>query len=123
MAFTRGYALIIGVGSYRFAPHLNVPITAADAEAVATALRDPRLCGYPDANVTLLANEGATRDGVLAALRTLAQRTTPADTVLLFYSGHGEYSADGTYMRSPPTTPASIPAVRLSPAPPSVRLT
>jgi hypothetical protein len=98
MAFTRGYALIIGVGSYRFAPHLNVPITAADAEAVATALRDPRLCGYPDANVTLLANEGATRDGVLAALRTLAQRTTPDDTVLLFYSGHGEYSADGTYM-------------------------
>jgi hypothetical protein len=97
MAFTRGYALIIGVGSYRFAPHLNVPITAADAEAVATALRDPRLCGYPDANVTLLANEGATRDGVLAALRTLAQRTTPDDTVLLFYSGHGEYSADGAY--------------------------
>jgi hypothetical protein len=97
MAFTRGYALIIGVGSYRFAPHLNVPITAADAEAVATALRDPRLCGYPDANVTLLANEGATRDGVLAALRTLAQRTTPDDTVLLFYSGHGEYSADGGY--------------------------
>jgi hypothetical protein len=98
MAFTHGHALIIGVGSYRFAPHLNVPITAADAEAVATALRDPRLCGYPDANVTLLANEGATRDGVLAALRTLAQRTTPDDTVLLFYSGHGEYSADGTYM-------------------------
>jgi hypothetical protein len=97
MAFTRGYALIIGVGSYRFAPHLNVPITAADAEAVATALRDPRLCGYPDANVTLLANEGATRDGVLAALRTLAQRTTPADTILLLYSGHGEYSADGVY--------------------------
>jgi hypothetical protein len=97
MAFTHGHALIIGVGSYRFAPHLNVPITAADAEAVATALRDPRLCGYPDANVTLLANEGATRDGVLAALRTLAQRTTPADTILLFYSGHGEYSADGVY--------------------------
>jgi hypothetical protein len=97
MAFTHGHALIIGVGSYRFAPHLNVPITAADAEAVATALRDPRLCGYPDANVTLLANEGATRDGVLAALRTLAQRTTPDDTVLLFYSGHGEYSADGGY--------------------------
>jgi hypothetical protein len=97
MAFTHGHALIIGVGSYRFAPHLNVPITAADAEAVATALRDPRLCGYPDANVTLLANEGATRDGVLAALHTLAQRTTSADTILLFYSGHGEYSADGAY--------------------------
>jgi hypothetical protein len=97
MAFTHGHALIIGVGSYRFAPHLNVPITAADAEAVAATLRDPRFCGYPDASVTLLANEGATRDGVLAALHTLAQRTTSADTILLFYSGHGEYSADGAY--------------------------
>ncbi len=97
MAFTHGHALIIGVGSYRFAPHLNVPITAADAEAVAATLRDPRFCGYPDASVTLLANEGATRDGVLAALHTLAQRTTSADTLLIFYSGHGEYSADGAY--------------------------
>jgi uncharacterized caspase-like protein len=97
MAFTHGHALIIGVGSYRFAPHLNVPITVADAEAVAAVLRDPRLCGYPDASVTLLTNEGATRDGLQAALHTLAQRTTSADTLLIFYSGHGEYSADVAY--------------------------
>jgi len=97
MPFIHGYALLIGVGSYRFAPRLDVPLSVADAAAVAAVLRDPRFCGYPDANVTLLANEGATREGVLAALRTLAQRTTPADTILLFYSGHGNYSADGAY--------------------------
>jgi hypothetical protein len=97
MAFTRGYALIIGVGSYRFAPHLNVPITVADAEAVAAVLRDPRFCSYPADQVTLLADGNATREGILAALADLAQRTTPDDTVLLFYSGHGEYSADGGY--------------------------
>jgi len=97
MAFTCGYALIIGVGSYRFAPHLNVPITVADAEAVAAVLRDPRFCGYPVNQVTLLADGNATREGILAALANLAQRTTPDDTVLLFYSGHGEYSADGAY--------------------------
>jgi len=97
MPFTHGYALVIGVGSYRFAPRLDVPLSVTDAAAVAAVLRDPRCCGYPDANVTLLANEDATREGVLAALRTLAQRTTSADTILLFYSGHGEYSADGAY--------------------------
>jgi len=97
MPFIHGYALVIGVGSYRFAPRLDVPLSVTDAAAVAAVLRDPRFCGYPDANVTLLANEGATREGVLAALRTLAQRTTPADTILLFYSGHGNYSADGAY--------------------------
>jgi hypothetical protein len=97
MAFTHGHALIIGVGSYRFAPHLNVPITVADAEAVAAVLRDPRFCSYPADQVTLLADGNATREGILAALADLAQRTTPDDTVLLFYSGHGEYSADGGY--------------------------
>ncbi len=97
MPFIHGYALVIGVGSYRFAPRLDVPLSVTDAAAVAAVLRDPRCCGYPDANVTLLADEGATRESVLAALRTLAQRTTPADTLLICYSGHGHYSADGAY--------------------------
>ncbi|MCS6941146.1 MAG: caspase family protein, partial [Roseiflexus sp.] len=97
MSFAHGHALIIGVGSYQHEPHLNVPITAADAQAVATVLRDPRFCGYPDAQVTLLSHAGATRAGILAALTDLAARTTPDDTVLLFYSGHGKYSADGVY--------------------------
>lgn len=97
MPFTHGHALIIGVGSYQHEPQLNVPITAADAQAVATVLRDPRFCGYPDAQVTLLTDAGATRAGILAALTDLAARTTPDDTVLLFSSGHGEYSADGVY--------------------------
>jgi len=98
MSFSHGYALIVGVGHYRFAPYLNVPCTVNDAEAVAMLLRDPHFCGYPPANVTLLTGEQATRDEVLTALDTLAKRTTPTDTILLFYSGHGEYSADGAYV-------------------------
>lgn len=49
MPFIHGHALIIGVGSYQYEPRLNVPITEADAEAVATVLRDPQSCGYPAA--------------------------------------------------------------------------
>jgi hypothetical protein len=97
MPFIHGHALIIGIGSYQHESGLNVPITAADAQAVATVLRDPQYCGYPDAQVKLLANGNATRHGILAALTGLAMRTKPDDTVLLFYSGHGEYSADGVY--------------------------
>ena len=97
MPFTHGHALIIGIGSYQHQPGLNVPITAADAQAVATVLRDPQYCGYPETQVTQLSNAGATRAGILAALTDLATRTKPDDTVLLFYSGHGEYSADGVY--------------------------
>ncbi|OAN45149.1 peptidase C14 [Chloroflexus islandicus] len=97
MPFTHGHALIIGVGSYQYEPRLNVPITVADAEAVATVVRDPQFCGYPAAQVTLLTNATATRDRILAALNDLAARTTHADTVLIFYSGHGAYSADKMY--------------------------
>lgn len=97
MPFTHGHALIIGVGSYRHEPQVNVSITAADAQAVATVLRDPRFCGYPDAQVTLLTDAGATRASILAALTDLAARTTPDAAVLLFSSGHGEYSAGGVY--------------------------
>jgi hypothetical protein len=95
--FSHGHALIIGVGNYQHEPRLNVPIAAADAQAVATVLRDPQYCGYLEAQVTLLTNAGATSDGILAALTGLAARMKPDDTVLLFYSGHGEYSADGVY--------------------------
>jgi hypothetical protein len=79
MAFTHGHALIIGVGSYQHEPRLNVPLTAADAQAVATVMRDEKHCGYPATQVTLLTNAEATRAGILAALITdrPAQRRKP----------------------------------------------
>ncbi|MGQ9483061.1 hypothetical protein [Chloroflexus sp.] len=69
MPFSNGYALIIGVGSYRHEPALDVPITVADAQAVATVLRDPQCCGYPETQVTLLANADATRENVTCRAR------------------------------------------------------
>lgn len=92
-----GYALIIGVGSYRLTPARNVPATAGDAEAVAQVLRDPQRCGYPTEQVTVLTQEHATTDAVLAALDTLARKVTPNDTVFVFYAGHGDYGDDGAY--------------------------
>ncbi|MGQ9827893.1 MAG: caspase family protein [Roseiflexus sp.] len=108
MSFTQGHALIIGVGSYCNAPHWNVPITVADAKAVAATLCNPQFCGYPTAQVTLLTDHHATRDGILTALATLAQRTTPDDTVVLFYAGHGMYGSDGAYyLTAHDTVPAT----------------
>ena len=97
MPFSHGHALVIGVGSYQHEPRLNVPITVADAQAVASVLRDPRFCGYPEPQVTLLTDTEATRKSILAALDNLAQRAQSTDTVFIFFSGHGEYSADRVY--------------------------
>ncbi len=96
MAFTRGHALVIGIGNYQHEPRMNVPITAADAHAVAEVLQDTQHCGYPAEQVTLLSKGGATRSTILAALDKLAQTSTD-DTVLLFYCGHGDYASDGNY--------------------------
>ncbi len=96
MTFTHGYALIIGVGNYQHSPHHTVPITATDAQAVAGIVRDAQFCGYPPAQVTILSNDSASRSGILTALDRLAQ-TKKDDTVLLFYSGHGDYDTGGNY--------------------------
>ena len=96
-SFTQGHALIIGIGSYQHESRLNVPITAADARALTTVLHDPQHCGYPATQVRLLSDSSASRVGILAALDDLAAHTQPADTALIFYSGHGERSTDGAY--------------------------
>ncbi len=74
-----------------------MPVTAADARAVAQVLGDPRFCGYPAAQVALLHDQGATSPGILAALDQLASRTALDDTVVLFYCGHGDFGDDGDY--------------------------
>jgi Caspase domain. len=98
MPFTTAYALLIGIGRYAHAPQLDVPITAADAHAVAAVLRDPQFCGYPPEQVTLLSAAAASRAGFLAALDELAARADEGDTVFVFYAGHGEYGDDGYYL-------------------------
>lgn len=97
MSFAQGHALLIGVGTYRDAPKLDVPITAADAEAVAQALRDPKLCGYPPDQVRVLRDATATRAGILDDLDQLALQIGENDTLFFFFCGHGDYAEDGDY--------------------------
>lgn len=96
MAFANGHALLIGVGTYTHAAHLDVPVTVGDVEEIAGHLQDPSLCGYDPARVTTLLRENATRANILAALDGLAM-TKAGDTVLIFYSGHGELGTDGKF--------------------------
>jgi hypothetical protein len=97
MPFTQGHALLIGVGTYQYEPKMNVPVTAADAQAVADVLRDSAFCGYPDVQVKPLRNSAASREGILGALGALAARAGKGDTVFLFFCGHGDYGDDGGY--------------------------
>jgi hypothetical protein len=95
--FDHGYALVIGVGAYQHLPQLDVPLAVADAQALAGVLCDPQYCGYRADQVAVLTNATATRLGILSAIDTLASRAERQSTILLFYSGHGHYGADGMY--------------------------
>lgn len=98
MPFTHGHALLIGIGTYPKASYLDVPQTAEDVDALAAVLEDERYCGYPPAQTRpRLQREQATRAQILTALDELAARTEAADTVLLFYAGHGQQGTDGHY--------------------------
>lgn len=57
----------------------------ADVEAVDAYLAER---GFDD-RVRLLDDDGATRDGILRALRRLIEAAVPGDTAWIYYSGHG----------------------------------
>lgn len=97
MAFTQGHALVIGVGTLQHHANNNVPIASEDAGAVSAVLRDAQRCGYHPGQVSLLRNEEATRQAVLAQLDVLGDRLTEENTLFLFFVGHGVYGTDGNY--------------------------
>ena len=97
MAFERGHALTIGVGSYQHLPQANIPISVTDARSVSDLLCDQKFCGYPPDQVKLLHDAQASRTGILEELEILARKITPEDTVLLYYCGHGDYGSDVNY--------------------------
>jgi hypothetical protein len=76
---------------------MNVPLTTADAQSIADILKAEQYCGYPANQVTVVSEGNATRQSILNALDELIARVEKDDTVVIFYSGHGEYDESSTY--------------------------
>ncbi len=95
MLFTQGRALVVGVGKYQYVPAANVAQTTNDAVSLAQALTNQG--GYPQNQVTLLADGSASRAALIASLQQLANTAQPGDIVIFFYSGHGDYATDGSF--------------------------
>jgi uncharacterized caspase-like protein len=75
-------ALVIGIDAYRNVRPLLGAI--ADARDIERALRRSAV-----GDVTMLLDEGVTRDSVIAALEALVRRTGQGDLVLISIAGHG----------------------------------
>ncbi|GAB4195772.1 MAG: hypothetical protein OHK0022_12740 [Roseiflexaceae bacterium] len=90
--FRHGYALLVGAGG-------DLPATVQDASAIRDILTDPQRCAYPPAQVRLLTETQATRQGLLDGLGWLTAqvRADPDATVVLYFSGHG-IATPGSYL-------------------------
>jgi len=88
--------LVIGIDRYQDA-RLNLRCARADAEAMRNLMLDPE-CGLFEAdNVTLLADQDATRERIWRALAGLRRKAHKQDSVWIFYAGHGAPEGEDFY--------------------------
>ena len=83
-------ALLIGINRYKSVPALKGSVN--DVETMREILTSR--WGFLPRNITVLTDENATRDNMLAALNRLVQEANPADTVYFHYAGHGSQVVD-----------------------------
>jgi len=83
-------ALLIGINHYQSVPGLQGSVN--DVETMREILTTR--WGFAARNITVLTDENATREKMLAALNQLVQESGPEDTVYFHYSGHGSQVQD-----------------------------
>jgi hypothetical protein len=83
-------ALLVGINRYKSVPGLQGSVN--DVETMREILTTR--WGFEARNITVLTDENATRDKMLAALNQLVQESGPDDTVYFHYSGHGSQVQD-----------------------------
>lgn len=86
--FIEGHALLIAIAGYTKVRALPSAVIN-DGREIKAVLTSPTHCGYDPQNVTLVQDEEATLDRMRHELETLADRTKPTDTAVIFFSGHG----------------------------------
>jgi uncharacterized caspase-like protein len=83
--YGESWAVVVGINEYSHAP---LGYARQDAEAFALLLCNK--FDFPAGNVTLLLDKQATRQAIMAAFLSLAERKIDVDDrVLFFFAGHG----------------------------------
>lgn len=96
--FERGHAVVVGISAYSKLAPLSES-ARNDAQDLRALLGDPARCGYPNGQICTLLDAAATADNIRKALRDLAGKTGPDDTVVLFFSGRATLNGAGAEAR------------------------
>jgi hypothetical protein len=87
------YALIVGIGDFPAASEIpRLAYSAKDARDLYAYLTTEG--GFPPANVELLVDAAATREGILTAIQHLIIRAHADDLALIYVSSHGSPRED-----------------------------
>ena len=81
------YLFVVGINEYDYWPSLNNAVKDAN-DVVGTLMG---MYDFEFSNVTLIKDEQATRNNIYKGLRSLIERITPKDNLLVYFSGHGFY--------------------------------
>lgn len=86
-ADAKNFLLVIGINNYQHWPKLNNAVK--DASDVASTLISKY--NFEFDNIIMLKDEQATRSNIYNSLRSLIEKVTPQDNLLIYYSGHGYF--------------------------------
>jgi Caspase domain/PEGA domain len=88
-------ALVIGIGAYGEDRIPKLEYAESDAKKFEAALKDPKTGNISSENVTALIGKQATKTRIEARIKSLAAQTQSAETLIVYFSGHGTPSAKG----------------------------
>jgi WD40 repeat protein len=86
-ATAKNYLLVVGINNYRHWPKLNNAVK--DASDIATVLMNKY--NFDFSNVMLVRDEQATRSNIYNSLRSLIEKVSPQDNLVVYFSGHGYF--------------------------------
>ena len=81
------YLLVIGIDKYIHCPQLFNAVK--DAKDLVQILKNRFL--FEDKNITQHYDEEATKRNIFESLRSMAEKVTSNDSLIVYFSGHGEY--------------------------------
>ncbi len=86
-AAAKNYLLVVGINNYQHWPKLNNAVK--DASDIATVLMGKY--NFDFSNVTLVRDEQATRSNIYNSLRSMIEKVSPQDNLVVYFSGHGYF--------------------------------
>jgi WD40 repeat protein len=86
-AAAKNHLLVVGINNYQNWPKLNNAVK--DANDIVSVLMSKY--GFEFSQVTLLKDEQATRSNIYNGLRSLIEKVTPQDNLVIYFSGHGYF--------------------------------